>query len=148
MSFFERNRARLAERGIDPERLPPGQYATERFPTLSAAEVPDVDLDAWDFTVGGLVGTTHRWTWQEFRQLPSKRVVADIHCVTKWSKFDTKWTGIRVRDIWERISASGNATHVLVKAYHGYTANLPVDDFLADARVVSRIVERYQTTEG
>ena len=130
MSFFERNRARLAEHGIDPNRLPPGQYATKRFPVLSAGEAPDVDLDHWDFTVDGLVAGTHRWTWDQFRELPSKRVVADIHCVTKWSKFDTEWEGVPVGELWERIEPPPEASHVLIRAYQGFTGNLSLDDFL------------------
>jgi DMSO/TMAO reductase YedYZ molybdopterin-dependent catalytic subunit len=132
MSFFERKRAELAEQGIDPARLPPGQYGTERFPALQAGGVPDVDLAAWDFTVDGLVAEERSWSWQEFRDLPAKRVVADIHCVTKWSKFDTEWEGVPVGEVWERVAPLPEATHVLIRAYEGFTGNLAVDDFLRE----------------
>ena len=132
MKFFERNRAALEAKGIDPNRLPPGQYATERFPVLHAGVVPDVDLDTWDFTVDGAISEPRRWTWPEFRILAQENRTFDIHCVTKWSKFDTQWTGVPVRSIWDEIEASPSVTHVLVRADHGYTANLPVADFLRD----------------
>ena len=141
MSFFDRNRRNLERVGIDPDRLPPGQYHTDRFPVLHAGSIPHVDLSTWDFVVDGLVSEPVRWTWDEMRAIPRTEITTDIHCVTKWSKFDTKWTGIRVRDVWERISASRDVTHVLVKAYHGYTANLPVDDFLADANLFADTYE-------
>ena len=93
MSFFDRNRRNLEKRGIDPDRLPPGQYHTERFPVLHAGSVPTIDLDRWDFTIDGLVDEPIRWTWDEMQSLPQTDVETDIHCVTKWSKFDTMWSG-------------------------------------------------------
>ena len=125
----------LRAAGIDPTRVPPGQYLTVRFPVLHAGVVPDVDLTTWDFSVDGLVGSEKTWTWDEFRSLPTQQLTADIHCVTKWSKLDTLWKGVSVRGVWEMIDASPSATHVLVNAYHGFTANLPVDDFLRDGNV-------------
>ena len=134
-SFFSRNRKELAALGIDEARLPPGQYHTKRFPVLHAGSVPDVDLDAWDFTIDGLVADEMRWDWQQFMELPTISTIADIHCVTKWTKFDTSWDGVSVREIWDRIDPAPNATHVMVHAYHGFTANLPVEDFLAEGNL-------------
>ena len=73
MSFFQRNRDQLVAQGIDPARVPPGQYVTDRFPVLHAGVVPEVDLSTWDFTVSGLVDADVTWTWDEFRSLPSER---------------------------------------------------------------------------
>jgi DMSO/TMAO reductase YedYZ molybdopterin-dependent catalytic subunit len=131
MSFFDRNRRNLEKRGIDPDRLPPGQYHTERFPVLHAGSVPTVDLAAWDFTIDGLVDEPVRWTWEEMQSMPRTDIETDIHCVTKWSKFDTTWAGVSVRDVWGAINPAQEATHVMVTAEGGYTANLPVEDFLA-----------------
>lgn len=119
------------EQGIDPSRLPPGQYRTDRFPVLHAGSVPKVDLAAWDFAVDGLV-LARRWMWSEFRALDSKRVVADIHCVTKWTRFDTQWEGVPVTTVWDLIDPSPAATHVLLRDAAGYTANLPVVDFVRE----------------
>jgi len=130
MGFFDRNRKVLSERGIDPDRLPPGQYHTERFPVLHAGSVPDIDLAEWDFAVDGLVAKPPRWSWDEFRSFAAESTVADIHCVTKWSKFDTEWTGVPVSRIWDLVDPDPAATHVVVRAYHGFTANLPVEDFI------------------
>ncbi len=129
MSFFSRNRAELEAKGIDPARLPPGQYHTDRFPVLHAGVVPDVELTSWDFTVGGLVGAEQRWTFDDFLAMPPRALVADIHCVTKWSKFDTEWEGVPVTDLMEQLDVLPSATHVLLHAEHGFTANLPLDDF-------------------
>ena len=135
MSLRTPNEADLRERGIDPARIPPGQYLTDRFPVLHAGVVPDVDLGEWDFVADGLVAEAKRWTWEQFRALPSEHLTADIHCVTKWSKLDTEWTGVPVRTVWEMIDANPAATHVLVNAYHGFTANLPLEDFLRDGNL-------------
>jgi DMSO/TMAO reductase YedYZ molybdopterin-dependent catalytic subunit len=132
VTFFERNRAELAERGIDPDRLPPGQYHTDRFPVLHAGAVPSSDTAAWDFTVGGLVENSLRLDFEEFRRLPTTSLVADIHCVTKWSKFDTEWEGVPAKAVLEMAGARPEATHVLVRAEQGFTANLPLEDFARD----------------
>src|SRR5690349_25157029 len=85
MSFFDRNRKALAEKGIDPARLPPGQYFTDRFPVLHAGSVPDYgDLSEWDLALTGLVTSPVTLSWNDVLALPSAEVVVDIHCVTKW----------------------------------------------------------------
>ena len=141
MSFFSRNRAELDELGIDPQRLPPGQYHTSRFPVLQAGSIPEVDLTTWDFTIDGLVAEERRWGWDDIMSMPTIGQTVDIHCVTKWTKFDTAWTGIPTRTLWEAAEPSADATHVMVHAYHGYTANLPIDDFLADTSMFAHTYE-------
>jgi DMSO/TMAO reductase YedYZ molybdopterin-dependent catalytic subunit len=135
MSFFTRKREELIARGIDPGRIPPGQYHTDRFPVLHAGVVPDVDLATWDFTVDGLVAESRTWTWDQVRAMPSGSTTADIHCVTKWSKLDTEWQGVPVEHIWGQLDVDPSATHVLVNAYHGFTANLPVEDFVREGNL-------------
>src|ERR1700735_5484100 len=76
-------------------RVPPGQYVTKDFPVLSAGPTPHTALDRWSFSVGR-DGQQKTWSWQEFRALPSQEVTVDIHCVTKWTKFDTAWQGVCV----------------------------------------------------
>lgn len=132
MGFFDRQSSELEKRGLDPARLPPGQYLTDRFPVLHAGVVPDVDASHWDFTVDGLVGREGRWTLDEFKALPSIELTADIHCVTKWSKFDTQWRGVPTSEVAGLVEPSSDATHVLVRAEHGFTANLPLEDFLRE----------------
>ena len=100
MGFFDRNRKQLAERGIDPERLPPGQYFTDRFPVLHAGSVPVYDdLSQWDFSISGLVVEPKVLTWDELQALPQVEATVDIHCVTKWSKFDMVWRGVAFDDV-------------------------------------------------
>jgi DMSO/TMAO reductase YedYZ molybdopterin-dependent catalytic subunit len=135
MSFMERSRDELIELGIDPARLPPGQYHTDRFPVLHAGEVPEVDTSTWDFTVGGLVGQAVRMDFDEFRSQPTETITADIHCVTKWSKFDTVWEGVPTSAILDRVRPDPSATHVMIRAEHGFTANLPLDDFARDGNL-------------
>lgn len=138
MSFFDRNRRDLVRSGISPDRLPAGQYNTKRFPVLHVGPIPEVDLSTWTFHVDGLVSQPTTWTWDEFDELPKVDVTNDIHCVTKWSKFDTTWRGVPVKQIWDRIDVSPDATHVLVNADLGYTANLPIKDFIADGNLFTR----------
>jgi DMSO/TMAO reductase YedYZ molybdopterin-dependent catalytic subunit len=114
---------------MDPalrERIPPGQYVTEKFPVLHYGSVPRADLAAWDFRVYGEVDAPFSLTWEEFRALPRKQVQADIHCVTRWSKLDTTWEGVPIQEILTRTQLRPTASHVLAHCEQGYTANLPL----------------------
>jgi DMSO/TMAO reductase YedYZ molybdopterin-dependent catalytic subunit len=130
LSFFDRNRRQLAAQGIDPARLPPGQYATDRFPVLHAGGVPDYrSLDAWTLELSGLVERPVTLTWAQLVDLPTVEVVADIHCVTKWSKLDTRWRGVGFETLLEQAGGpAAGASHLLCHAEHGYTANVPLAD--------------------
>jgi DMSO/TMAO reductase YedYZ molybdopterin-dependent catalytic subunit len=110
-----------------PGRLPPGQYDVgDGFPVLSAGPTPHVPLEEWDFTVQGRVDQARRWTWEEFQQLPREPVTADIHCVTSWSKFDTRWEGVAVHTLLADVAT--DAQYVVAFCDGGYTTNLPLDD--------------------
>ena len=131
MSFFERNRKALAKRGIDPSRLPPGQYSTDRFPVLHVGGVPSFgDLSTWTFHIGGRVEREVAWSWDELNALPQIDITTDIHCVTKWSKFDTVWTGVPLRALLAEAGPLPEATHVMQHAEGGYTSNVPLADAL------------------
>ena len=115
---------------VDPavaERIPPGQYRTEKFPVLHYGSVPRVDLATWDFKVWGEVDAPFTLTWQQFKELPRKEVDTDIHCVTRWSKLDTTWEGVPIQKILELAQVRPSATHVVSHAEQGYTANLPIE---------------------
>jgi DMSO/TMAO reductase YedYZ molybdopterin-dependent catalytic subunit len=111
---------------VDPARLPPGQYVEQDFPVLSYGPTPRVHLDTWTFTVDGFVAKARSWTWKELRALPTETFTVDIHCVTKWSKFDTTWTGVSVDTLLDGIETE--AEHVLAWCDGGYTTNVPLAD--------------------
>jgi DMSO/TMAO reductase YedYZ molybdopterin-dependent catalytic subunit len=115
-------------RPADPSRLPPGQYFTDDFPVLSAGPTPDVPLDEWALSIVGEVDEPVTWSWQQFQALPHEDVVRDIHCVTKWSKLDTAWSGVSVDTLLDGIDTA--AEYALVHSYGGYTTNLPLEDLL------------------
>jgi len=131
----------LEKLGINPDRLPPGQYHTKRFPILNVGSVPDIDPTTWDLKIGGLVGKPQRYSWSDVMNMPTVSVTTDIHCVTKWTKFDTTWTGVATQHIHELASVRPEATHVMVEAEQGYTANLPLADFLAEASLFASTFE-------
>jgi DMSO/TMAO reductase YedYZ molybdopterin-dependent catalytic subunit len=137
VGFFDRNRKALLERGLDPARLPPGQYLTERFPVLHVGDVPTYAPGEWTLAIGGLVDRPFTIDLDELKELPSVELTFDIHCVTKWSKFDTTWKGVRVRDLLERAGVQRTATHVLEHAEYGYTTNLPIADITTDQAIVA-----------
>ncbi len=108
------------------DRVPPGQYVTMDFPVLSAGPTPRTPLDQWDFTIAGEVDEPRRWTWEEFRALPSEEITRDIHCVTKWSKLDTLWEGVSLDTLLNGIETS--AGYALPFCDGGYTTNMPLGD--------------------
>jgi DMSO/TMAO reductase YedYZ molybdopterin-dependent catalytic subunit len=109
--------------------LPPGQYIVDDFPVLTAGPTPHTSLDDWDFTIVDETGSqVARWTWPEFRALPAESITVDIHCVTKWSKLGTDWTGVSVDELLDGIETS--AAYVVAFSDGDYTTNLPLSDVL------------------
>ena len=137
MGFFDRNRENLVKQGIDPARLPPGQYTTDRFPVLHVGDIPDYEPGQWDLTIHGLVATPLTIGFDELVAMPSVTPTFDIHCVTKWSKFDTTWTGVRVRDLFALAGVQPEATHVMEHAEFGYTTNIPLADITTDDAIIA-----------
>jgi DMSO/TMAO reductase YedYZ molybdopterin-dependent catalytic subunit len=112
---------------VDPSRVPPGQYVVDPdFPVLSAGPTPEISLDAWSFTIEGEVDRPISWRWDEFQALPSETFTVDIHCVTKWSKLGTEWTGVSLDVLLEDVETS--AQHVIARSEGGYTTNMPLAD--------------------
>jgi DMSO/TMAO reductase YedYZ molybdopterin-dependent catalytic subunit len=116
---------------VDPTRVPRGQHATDDFPVLSAGPTPHTPLDTWSFTIRGAVDHPRSWSWNELAALPQERVTVDIHCVTKWTKLDTVWSGVSLDVLLDGLDTS--AEYVLVFSDGGYTTNLPLED-LTDGR--------------
>jgi len=109
-------------------RVPPGQFLTEKFPVLHYGSVPVYkSLEDWDLRIFGLVETPLRFTWDELMALPHKTQTVDIHCVTRWSKLDTSWTGIPWRELAKLVEVGSEATHAMVHCEHGFTANIGLD---------------------
>ena len=113
---------------VPSERVPPGQYVTPDFPVLTAGPTPHTPLDRWDFTIVGEIDEPRRWTWEEFRALPSEEVTVDIHCVTKWSKLGTTWRGVSLDTLLADVETS--ADYTMVHSFGGYTTNVPMEDLL------------------
>ena len=133
-NFFRRN-LNERERAV-ADRLPPGQYLTEKWPVLHYGNVPKVSLDTWDFKLSGEIEAPRTFTYAEFKTLPRKEVTADIHCVTRWSLLDSTWSGVPVAEVMKLITLKPEATHVMVHAEHGFTANLSLADFLRDENML------------
>src|SRR5919205_699547 len=104
------------------DRLPPGQHWVGDFPVLSAGPTPHTPLEEWTFTIEGGAEPV-RWSWEEFRALPSETFTADIHCVTKWSKLDTRWEGVSLDTLLDHVEH--DASYLVAWCDGGYTTNLP-----------------------
>jgi DMSO/TMAO reductase YedYZ molybdopterin-dependent catalytic subunit len=133
--FRNRSKRKDEEDRMQQEgRLPPGQSLTQKFPVLHYGPVPSFNPSSWDLRVWGEVEEEVKWTWDQFQELPRTEVKMDLHCVTKWSKFDTVWEGVSVRKLADEglIKIKPEAKHVIQHAEYGYTVNLPLEVVLAD----------------
>src|SRR5215207_3855792 len=126
MSFVSRGFRGRRTSDADAARIPPGQYLTPDFPVLSAGPTPRTPLDQWSFTIQGLVDEARTWSWEELTALPSETFTVDIHCVTKWSKLDTTWTGVSLDTILGAVETSGD--YATAWSDGGYTTNVPLAD--------------------
>jgi len=131
MIFGEITERKQLERAMrDAGRLPPGQSATLKWPVLHEGEVPQFDPQTWNFRIAGLVEKPVRLTWDEFTRLPMKEVTADMHCVTRWSRFDVRWEGVPYTEVMKLSGAKPEAKYVMVHGEGGYTSNVPLEDLL------------------
>lgn len=127
MSFLFKNK-RLPE-GVDESRIPPGQTLTapDRWPLLHFGPVPKTDIARWDLKVFGAVEHELRLDYGELRALPAKEVVADVHCVTSWSRLGDTWTGVPIKEILDRVQPKPEAKYVMAHCEYGYTTSLPIE---------------------
>jgi DMSO/TMAO reductase YedYZ molybdopterin-dependent catalytic subunit len=136
-----RGRKQAEKLGLDPARVPPGQYLTERFPVLTVGPNPKYDLSTWDLTVFGEVENEVSLSWDELLALPQRDVTLDIHCVTRWSKLDTTWTGVAVSDVLELAGVKASGTHLMAYSDGGYTTNMPLSAVLDDDALLASAYE-------
>jgi DMSO/TMAO reductase YedYZ molybdopterin-dependent catalytic subunit len=123
-----RGRHQAAKLGINASRVPPGQYLTERFPVLTYGPNPRFDLQDWSLSVDGEVQRPFSLSWDELMAYDQVTLTTDIHCVTRWSKLGTRWRGVPVDTVLERIETA--ADYLMAHSYGGYTTNLPLEEVL------------------
>jgi len=124
--FRSKAEAKVRDAGYDPARLPPGQYLTEKWPVLHAGEVPNVDLSTWTLRVFGEVDDEITLSYDELKALPATEVTSDIHCVTRWSRFDARFKGAHWRELAKLCKPKPSARFAIAHAEHGFTANVPL----------------------
>ena len=113
-------------------RVPPGQYVTDKWPVLTYGDTPEVEPERWSVLLFGRVSEEVTLTWEQFQSLPRVRVTADFHCVTRFSTLDNVWEGVSTREVLRHVRPDPDASHVMVHCYGGYTTNLPLEDFLSE----------------
>jgi DMSO/TMAO reductase YedYZ molybdopterin-dependent catalytic subunit len=130
--FRSRAERKVEELGYDPARLPPGQYITEKWPVLHAGSVPHYpDLSSWTLRVSGEVENELEFSWEQLNELPRSETTQDIHCVTRWSRFDARFEGVHWREVARLVQPKPSARFVVAHAEHGFTSNVPIA-FLED----------------
>jgi len=132
--FSGRGRATGTEQ---PGRLPPGQFLTADFPVLSAGPTPHIAREDWRFTLQVGPRQIKSWSWGDFIRLPITKTMPDIHCVTKWSKFDTSWEGVSIQDLLADAALEPSTEFTLAHSYDGYSTNVPVQDLLSGRGMIA-----------
>jgi DMSO/TMAO reductase YedYZ molybdopterin-dependent catalytic subunit len=125
--FRSKAEKKVRELGYDAARLPPGQYLTEKWPVLHAGDVPDTDLSTWTFRVFGAVEQPVELSWEELNALARTEHTQDIHCVTRWSRFDTTFAGVHWRELERLVRPEPGARYAIAHAEQGFTANVPLE---------------------
>jgi DMSO/TMAO reductase YedYZ molybdopterin-dependent catalytic subunit len=128
-------RKKLEQQRRSEGRLPPGQSLTLKWPVLHEGDVPRVDLRTWDFRVDGLAEKSLRLTWEEFNRLPQTEILCDMHCVTRWSRFDNRFEGVPFTEVMKLVTPKPEARFAMVRGERGYTANLPLEDLMKPATI-------------
>ena len=123
--------------GASRTRLPPGQFETDDFPVLSAGPTPAVPLETWSFALKVGPRTIKSWTWAQFIQLPITAWAGDIHCVTKWSKFDTRWEGVSIDDLLAAAGVEAPSGFTLAHSFDDYTTNVPTPDLVGGRGMIA-----------
>jgi DMSO/TMAO reductase YedYZ molybdopterin-dependent catalytic subunit len=124
--FRSKAEDKVREAGYEPSRLPPGQYLTEKWPVLHAGDVPRVEIATWRLQLSGEVEEPMSMTYDELRALPATEVTTDIHCVTRWSRFDAQFKGVHWRELAKLCRPKQTANFAIAHAEHGFTANVPL----------------------
>ena len=125
--FRSKAEQKVRDAGYDPARLPPGQYLTEKWPVLHAGSAAQYrDLSTWTLRIFGDVENEIELSWEQVGELPRTSNVQDIHCVTRWSKFDTKFEGVHWRELAKLARPNPTARFVIAHAEAGFTANVPL----------------------
>ena len=113
-------------------RLPPGQREVKTWPVLDLGVRPEIEPEEWRLAVDGLVEAPLRWSWAEFRAQPQIALTSDIHCVTGWSRFDNRWTGVHVAHLLDAVRPKAEARHCVFDSHDGYTTNMRIDRFAGE----------------
>ena len=113
----------------ESDRVPPGQYLTKGFPVLTYGDDPQISKEEWQIKVWGKAKPV-TFNWSDLMAMPQSNFTADFHCVTRWSKLDVQWTGVKVTDFMSHVELEPNAFHVMQHCYGGYTTNITIADFL------------------
>jgi DMSO/TMAO reductase YedYZ molybdopterin-dependent catalytic subunit len=135
--FRSRAERKVEEAGYDPARLPPGQYLTEKWPVLHAGTVPQTDLATWDLRIFGEVENPITLSWEEFTALPTRKITTDIHCVTRWSRFDTSFKGVHWSELEKLVQPKPTARFVVAHAEQDFTANVPLSPLEDDEALLA-----------
>src|SRR5437016_1973088 len=132
--------------GYDPARLPPGQYITEKWPVLHAGDVPAIDVATWSLRIFGLVEEEVTLDYDQLRALPATDLTTDIHCVTRWSRFDAGFRGVHWRELAKLVRPKPAARFVVAHAEEGFTTNLPLAALEADDALIAWEADGEQLT--
>jgi DMSO/TMAO reductase YedYZ molybdopterin-dependent catalytic subunit len=136
----DERRARATPRPDGRPRLPPGQHLIQRLRPMGGDE-GDPSPGSWHLRVHGEVDNPFEISFAELLAMPQIEQVCDVHCVTKWTVLDARFTGVRVADLAARAKVKPGAHHVIFEAANGYSSNVPLREATAPTVLVAHRLE-------
>lgn len=127
-------------------RVPAGQTEVKNFPILDLGILPEVNKSNWKLRIFGLVENELNLDWEAFQQLPQTTSVSDFHCVTRWSRLDMDWVGVKAQHLLMLAAPLKTAKFVTLHGYDGYTTNLDLAALLDDDVMVAHSALGYPLT--
>lgn len=115
----------------NPQRLPPGQQlvAPGKWPYVGERE-PAFSDRPWSLSIEGAVKQPHRFSIPDLLALSQTKKRVDIHCVTRWSKFDAQFSGVLLTDLLAICGVMPDARFVSFEARSDrqHSSSLPLQD--------------------
>lgn len=113
-------------------KLPPGQMAVKKIRTMGGTPSGTATAATWRLHVHGEVQRPIVVSYRELLEMDQVEIVCDVHCVTGWSLLDSRWSGVRLSTIMDKVSPSRNGRFIIFEAAAGFTSNIPIGDIAND----------------
>lgn len=120
------NRAVAAELRTDGRpRIPPGQHAVKAIVDMGGVQGPG-RVPGWKLKIQGEIKKPVSFGYEDLLALPRTKLTCDVHCVTGWTLLDSRWEGIRLTTLMDKVAVKKSGGFVVFEGHAGYTSSIPI----------------------